>query len=90
MLPFGRFLGLAKQNGSSNVVTLSPFFIYKVRSHDNIIYILTVVNTDHFVMFLMFLFLFVHLNQISHRTTIKSLIQSHTSVLYFRSGQVVR
>ena len=35
-------------------------------------------------------FSYVHLKQISHRKAIKSFIQSHISVLYFRSGQVVR
>ena len=45
-----------------------------------------ILQTTHFFV----VFSYVNLKQISHRKAIKSFIQSHISVVYFRSGQVVR
>ena len=60
-----------------------PYIIYTSLYFE--CFILKLQTTHFFVVFS-----YVHLKQISHRKAIKSFIQSHISVLYFRSGQMVR
>ena len=60
-----------------------PYIIYTLLYFECFILIL---QTTHFFVVASY----VHLKQISHCKAIKSFIQSFISVLYFRSGQVVR